>query len=178
MIKVIQISGFPEYYASDAGYIYSRNYAKTGRIKKLAFSKKRNGYLGVTLGSGNYKLVHRLIAEAFVPNRDNKPQVNHKNGDKEDNRVENLEWANASENIRHSYDVLKRPASPHPTLGKLGKDNPLSKPVLQIKNGVVVNEFCAIADAERITGINHSHISMCCSGKQKTAGGYAWNYKG
>ena len=177
MSKCIQIKGHPGYYVTDTGYVYSRNYAKTGRIKKLAVSKKYNGYLGVTLEAHVYKSVHRLVAEAFIPNPDNLPQVNHKNGNKEDNRVENLEWSTCKDNIRHSYDVLHRPVSPHPTLGKFGKDNPLSKPVLQIKDGVVVNKFDGLTDAERKTGISHSHISQCCTGKEKSAGGFQWKYK-
>lgn len=176
MSRALQIKEHPEYYITDTGDVYSRNYAKTGRIKKLAVSRKYNGYLGVSLGARIYKAVHRLVAEAFIPNPDNKSQVNHKNGDKTDNRVENLEWCSAKENIRHSYDVLHRPVSPHPTLGKFGNDNPLSKAVLQIKNGRVVKEFGGIAEAKRQTGISRSHISQCCNGKQLTAGGYEWRF--
>lgn len=176
MSKCVQIKGHSGYYVTDTGDVYSRNYAKTGRIKKLVTSKKRNGYLGVSLGASVYKAVHRLVAEAFILNPNNLPQVNHKNGNKEDNRVNNLEWSTCKDNIRHSYDALHRPVSPHPTLGKFGKDNPLSKAVLQIKNGRVVKKFGGIAEAERQTGINHSHISQCCNGKQITAGGYEWRF--
>jgi len=149
VVRAFQIADFPGYYVTDRGDIYSSNYAKTGRIKKLTISKKRNGYFGISLGAHNYKLVHRLVAETFIPNPKGFSQVNHKNGDKTDNRVENLEWCSAKENIRHSYDVLHRPAPPHPTLGKFGKDNPLSKAVLQIKNGRVVKKFDGITEAER-----------------------------
>lgn len=180
MVKSRKIQKCSNYYVTENGEVYSRNYANTGRIHKIIPSRKRNGYMGVTLindfGCKVYALVHRLVAEAFISNNNGKEQVNHKNGVKTDNRVENLEWTSCKENIRHSYDVLHRRPSPHPTLGKFGANNPLSKAILQIKNGVIVSSFGGITEAERITGISHSHISMCCNGKEKTAGGFEWKF--
>lgn len=82
-------------------------YIKKGRLLKL--HPCSNGYLSVSLYNlpkQECKLVHRLVAEAFIPNPDKKKEVNHKNGDKTDNRVDNLEWVSRSENLVHRNRVL------------------------------------------------------------------------
>ena len=178
MSKAFQIKDSPEYYVTDSGEMYSRKeyHNPQGRIKKIT-PQNRKGYKFIRLYKNNKasaKCIHRLVAEAFIPNPENKPYVNHKNGIKTDNRVESLEWVSASANTIHAHRVLGRKSS---LFGRFGKDNPKSKRILQIKDNKIIAEFYGCYEACRVTGINHGHISACCRGERKTAGGFQWQYK-
>jgi hypothetical protein len=132
--------------------------------------------VGLSLnGSMKSLRVHRLVAIAFIPNKLNKPQVNHINGDKFDNAASNLEWNSASENILHAHRTGLHRGSHR---GLFGKYNPNSKPIIQFDlNGNFISEYGGIAEAERHTSIYSQNICYACNGKYKQAGGFLWRYK-
>lgn len=140
---------------------------RNGRI--LTPIKSKKGYLNVWCRKNIFK-VHRLVANAFIPNPQNLPQVNHIDGDKTNNCVANLEWVTDGENLLHAYRVLGRKQ-------KTGKNHHNSRAVIQLKDGKIINLFDSLNEAARATGAHFSGISMCCSGKIKKHKGYQWKYK-
>lgn len=117
--------------------------------------------------------VHRLVAEAFIPNPKNKAEVNHINGLKTDNVVTNLQWVSRSENIRHSFDFLGRKTNP-----RKGADHFASKPVLQFDlTGSLLKEWVNISEARKSFLPKNVSVGNCCNGKQKQSMGFIWRYK-
>ncbi len=165
------------------------NYFRKGKVLKPRAC--RNGYLLVNLYNKysirEAKLVHRLVANAFILNQKNKLEVNHIDGNKHNNTIENLEWCTSSENKKHAIRTGLKPERFKGQFGKgknnwmyrrRGKDNPCSKIVIQYNREMNrIAEYGSTCEAERKTGICSTNIAKCCRGGAKTAGGYIWRYK-
>lgn len=147
------IHGTKGYKVSSYGQIENR----TGRRSECGINQ--SGYKNVKISEHQY-LVHRLVAQAFLPNPENKPFVNHINGKKDDPRLVNLNWSTNKENAQHAVET---------GLNKSGKG------VIQYDmNNNKIAEYKSQSEASRKTGINRSRIGMCVSGNYKSAGGFVF----
>jgi hypothetical protein len=146
---------------------------------KYKLQRNIKGYSYTTLhkkGIRNSYGVHRLVAISFIENKKNKPQINHINGNKKDNRVENLEWCNASENQLHNYRKLNRKIS-RAFLGKFNEKHPNSKKIKQFdKGGNLINIYNSVAEVQRVTGFLQGNISSAARGDLNQAYNYYWEY--
>lgn len=173
------IKDYEDYLVNENGQVFSK---KSNRFLKPL----KQTYLTVELfndkGSKRF-LVHRLVAQTFIPNPDNLPQVNHKDENKHNNNVGNLEWCTAKYNMNYGEGAKTR----HTIIDyskSIYKENAIkngrkvSRPVLQFtKDGEFIARYNSAKEAHRETGANHSHILECCAGKRyKTVNGFIWKY--
>lgn len=153
------------YKISNLGRVKSFVRCTEGKILNILFDKK--GYPKSHLtkdGKTKYVNIHRLVAKAFITNTENKPCINHIDGNKENNSVDNLEWSTYSENNKHAYDNgLRR------------------KTKIKIEqyslDGKFIKEWDSALDVQNELKIAKSNIASVCKGKRKTTGGYIWKYK-
>jgi hypothetical protein len=152
------------YQISNLGNVKSLHYSGGKKEKILKFSKDKDGYLQVNLTKNkkhkNYK-VHRLVALNFIPNPDNLPQVNHKDENKQNNKVDNLEWCTNKYN--NNYGT---------------KNDWNKKSIIKFDlEDNIIEIYDSIQEAIKDLQIkNHAHISECCHHKRKKAYGYKWGF--
>ena len=148
----------PRIKVSNKGRVVS---CKRGAPYPLKVSHNNCGYQMVGAGDSHRpsQYVHKMVAETWLDNPDHCEQVNHINGNKEDNRVENLEWVTPSENIRHAY--------------RTGLLKVEGTPIRIVETGEV---FESVSECARRIGCHHSTISNCLAGRQSTCRGYHFEY--
>ena len=171
------------YKVSNFGRILSLNYRRTGKPDLMTPRKRKDGYSEVGLWkNGEYKkcYVHRLVAETFLPNPDNLPEVNHKDEDKTNNFVflnedgsvdkekSNLEWKSHKDNMNHG--------TRNERIAKANTNGKLSKRVLQLSlSGDLIREWPSTKECGR-NGFDQDTVVKCCNGKQKTHKGFRFMY--
>ncbi len=175
MTELKPIPNFEGYYYAD---IYGNIYDRRKNIMKQREDK--NGYkiIDFTISYKRYrgKLVHRLIAQTFIPNPNNLPEINHKDEDKANNCVSNLEWCDKKYNINYGT-CIKRISKNLKNKSTKGRKK---RTVLQFDlDNNLIAEYSSTRECEKF-GFNHSSVGAVCNNKKyyKTYKGYIWKYKG
>ncbi len=166
------------YMISNYGNI--KSFFKNKKGKLLIPQEDKDGYLKIKLsnkGKVKNKLIHQLVAEAFIPNPLNLKIINHKNCKRNDNYVDNLEWCDVLYNNRYSWQNTDRKPT-LPMLGKTGIKNHFSKKVIQYDLEMnFIKEWGSVHDIQRELGFLQGNISTICRNKKGTAYGFIWRYK-
>lgn len=158
---------------------FINNICNKEKIFNITQQKQNSGYLKVMLyknGVYENKLVHRLVAETFLNNKNNYSDINHKDGNKENNKVDNLEWCTKSYNMIHAY---KNGLWKSPNKGRYRGDSykAIKVEMINKETNEVIRVFNSLIEAADYMNKNCSgHIVSCCKGKLKTAYGYKWRY--
>lgn len=188
----VDICGYEGLYqVSNQGRVRSldREICKNNNVKQFSKSfilkfEKSKGYNYVHLfknGVRKRMAVHRLVAEAFIPNTESKPFIDHINTIRDDNRVENLHWVTPKENMENPLTKEKRKAIDRPrpkkeTKDKIGKANSIKVVQLDKDTNELIKIWNSAKEAEREGGFDNGNINRCCRGKYKTHKGYKWMY--
>lgn len=164
------------YEVSDTGKVRSLNWRKRGITKELFLKPHNRGYLMVELANHGKKkafTVHRLVANAFIENPNGYATINHKDENKKNNNVDNLEWCSLEQNIKMYLEN-------HPDRKKGSGGRRKRKrccPIVQkTLDGDIVKKWDCARDIFIETGMSDWSISQCCRGKQRTAYGFKWQY--
>ena len=166
----------------------NRGYYRTVPERILKPMKDSSGYLQVKLwkdGKAKKYLVHRLVAEAFIPNPDNLPQINHIDENKQNNCMDNLEWCSRSYNMTYNgrankvgkkvAEKLRGRKLSEETIKKIAEKK--SKPVYSInKVSGLITYWNSAKEAGKVLDIDQGSITRCCQGKLKSCGGFYWMY--
>lgn len=164
-----KIKNHPNYEAHPEGFIRSLDSYANGPYGSKTFRKGKvlkpwnttSGYSVVQLTGGRRYAVHRLIAETFIPNPENKPYVNHIDGNKQNNRVDNLEWVTPAENNYHAKEIGLR-------------NDRIRVRQIDMLTGKVIAEYKSLKEASKVTGLDYSSIAYAARGVYKHSGGFKW----
>lgn len=162
-----EVSNLGRVKSLDRWVVYKDGKKRLFKGQLLISVRNRDGYMRVCLHKDSLqynKCIHRLVAEAFIPNPNNLPMVNHIDEVKTNNRVDNLEWCDAQYNAIYGTAIQRRLEKYKKKVNQYNKD------------GVFIKQWDSPKDAADCLGIDRFHIYHVCKGERRFAGGYIWRY--